>query len=191
MDITFPKWLAELLESRGWSHEKFGEMVGKSHGAVGAWVRGKYLPKPDILRRIAEVAGMEFAALANTADTARADPGAVELAANDAALSALDAKRTRYEELAGDGLLPRDRLAARLSDCDAEESKLRQARSKLLDAAGRQIRRGRVLSRAEAFLSRYDELALGPPGEFHAFLSEFVDRIVVSRNGITALILAS
>ena len=73
----------------------------------------------------------------------------------------------------------------------AEESALRGSRARLLDDAGRAVRRGRVLSRAEAFLSRYDELALGPPGEFHAFLSEFIDRIVVSRNGITQIILAS
>lgn len=124
-------------------------------------------------------------------DAPAPDPGSDELALVDAALAALDAKRTRYEEMAGAGLLPYDRLAARLADCDAEEAQLRASRARLLDTAAGAARRAQAGTRAEAFLARYDDLLTGPPAAFNAALSEFVERIVVSRAGITELILAS
>lgn len=137
--------------------------------------------RPELAHRVTQlVAG----------DAPASDPGAEELALIDSALAECDARRTRYEEMAGAGLLPYARLQARLADVDAEESDLRRRRAALLDQAGAAVRRAQAGTRAEAFLANYDAHLAGEPAAFNALLHDFLTRIVVSRAGITALVFA-
>lgn len=52
---NFKKWLAGQLSKNKWSYEALGNLIGVSHGAVGGWARGKYLPDPPSIKRLAKV----------------------------------------------------------------------------------------------------------------------------------------
>jgi transcriptional regulator with XRE-family HTH domain len=52
---NFKEWLLGQIKSRGWTYESLGNLIGVSHGAVGGWVRGKYLPDPTSLKQLARV----------------------------------------------------------------------------------------------------------------------------------------
>lgn len=58
VSLAFREWLADQLKNNKWTYEKLGNEIGISHGAIGGWVRGKYLPDPISLRKLAEVAGV-------------------------------------------------------------------------------------------------------------------------------------
>lgn len=58
VSLDFKPWLIGQLESNGWTYEELGNKIGVTAGAVGFWVRGKYLPDPTSLRKLAEVAGV-------------------------------------------------------------------------------------------------------------------------------------
>lgn len=65
MPTTFAEWLGKYLEDNRLSYEQFGELVGKSHGAVGSWVRGKYEPDGDTLQKVAEATHTDISYLAH------------------------------------------------------------------------------------------------------------------------------
>lgn len=52
---NFKEWLLEQLKKNDWTYEGLGDLIGVSHGAVGGWVRGKFLPDPSSLRQLAKV----------------------------------------------------------------------------------------------------------------------------------------
>lgn len=58
VSLAFKNWLIDQKKKRKWTNEKLGNEIGISHGAVGSWARGKYLPDPTSLRKLAEVAGV-------------------------------------------------------------------------------------------------------------------------------------
>lgn len=58
VSLAFRTWLVDQLKKNKWTYEKLGNEIGISHGAIGGWVRGKYLPDPISLRKLAEVAGV-------------------------------------------------------------------------------------------------------------------------------------
>lgn len=56
---NFRDWLVGIIRERDLTYEQLGNEIGVSHGAIGGWVRGKYLPDPTSLKRLAEVAGVD------------------------------------------------------------------------------------------------------------------------------------
>lgn len=52
---NFKEWLRGQIQANGWTYESLGNLIGVSHGAVGGWVRGKYLPDPISLKQLARV----------------------------------------------------------------------------------------------------------------------------------------
>lgn len=111
-----------------------------------------------------------------------------ELEHIEQALEVCEAKRTRYEQANGAGLLPLDRLRERLAEVDVEEARLTKAKAALLDKAARQGRAERSVERASAFLANYDAWMAGPPALANAELRKFIDHIVCSRDGVVGVI---
>lgn len=113
-----------------------------------------------------------------------------ELTQIQRALDACEAKRTRHEQAHGDGLMSLERLGARLAEVEAEESRLLKQRQTALDRAARQQRAARSMDQARAFLARYDEWMAGAPQLANAALREFIDYVVVSRDGVVEVKMA-
>lgn len=58
VSLAFREWLKDLKKKHNWTNEKLGNEISISHGAVGSWIHGKYLPDPISLRKLSEVAGV-------------------------------------------------------------------------------------------------------------------------------------
>lgn len=118
------------------------------------------------------------------------DSEQAELAQIERALAECETKRTRYEQALGAGLMSLERLGERLAEVDAEESRLLKQRAAAADQTARQQRAQRSTDRAQAFLARYDEWMAGAPEAANAALREFIDYLVVSREGIVEIKMA-
>jgi len=72
--------LRKYLKKGGISYDSFAEKLEVSHGAVSAWVNGKYPPRADNLRRISDITGWDFDELMTEArgwEAKPAQPGAL------------------------------------------------------------------------------------------------------------------
>ena len=67
--------LGEYLKRSGLALSEFAEKVGVTHASMSRYVSGKRLPRPEILRRIADASGGEVRANDFFADAAEAAPG--------------------------------------------------------------------------------------------------------------------
>lgn len=110
-----------------------------------------------------------------------------ELEAVERDLVACEAKRARHERAHGAGLLTMERLADRLAEVDAEESGLLKRRAQLMDVAALAEAASHSMDRAQAFLARYDAWMAGPHPEANAALRQFLDHIVLSREGLVSI----
>jgi transcriptional regulator with XRE-family HTH domain len=56
---AFARWLNDQMEKLGLTQEALGNKVDVSHVTVSKWQRGKHLPDPKVLRKLAAVTGVE------------------------------------------------------------------------------------------------------------------------------------
>lgn len=56
---AFAQWLNETMEALGLTQEGLGNKVDVSHVTVSKWQRGRHLPDPKQLRRLAIAAGVD------------------------------------------------------------------------------------------------------------------------------------
>lgn len=143
----------------------------------------------DLLDWLRAALAEQAAQLPNVAGPALA-PDDAELRVVEAALTALDAERARYNLAYGAGVYSLAQLQDLLAGVDARQRAHEQARARLLDSTSRAARRERAQTRAAAFIENFEQELAVAPREFNAHLHEFIDRLEASRTGLTLLRLA-